>query len=179
MKSKSDTNETAAFSQNDALTNQAKASILLVVQAEIKDTLSPIIRESKGSRDILGGIKFWLRKERFEHPDGRTGAGKKWYPAESEGLDESAYRSPSHAYPWSYMHACRTAAHCAAMCKGDVRAVRKLARAIDKAKTHSELIAALPDIIRTIAFPTPKKFLLTAAIRGKVPGLTIFTEEAA
>ena len=35
------------------------------------------------------------------------------YPDSSEPLDTSCYRTPSRAYPYSYLLPCRTAAHCA------------------------------------------------------------------
>lgn len=58
-------------------------------------------------------LRYIRRKNRAEHPAGKFDSAKRWYPNPCEGLDVSNFRSPSHAFPFSYLLACRTAAHCA------------------------------------------------------------------
>ena len=57
------------------------------------------------------------RKARRAHPQGQTDRGGRWYPSEIEdcGGDGTRVRSPSRAWPWSYMLRCRTRQHCAAL----------------------------------------------------------------
>lgn len=55
---------------------------------------------------------YEARRDRIEHPDGRTDNGGRWYPSDEERCECCAYvRSPSRAYPWSYMLHCRTRVH--------------------------------------------------------------------
>lgn len=52
------------------------------------------------------------RQSRLEHPDGRTDNAGRWYPSDDEKCDCCDHvRSPSRAYPWSYMLHCRTRKH--------------------------------------------------------------------
>jgi hypothetical protein len=52
------------------------------------------------------------RRDRIDHPDGHSD-GKRWYPSDDEKCDCCrGIRSPSAAYPWSYMVHCRTRSHC-------------------------------------------------------------------
>lgn len=57
---------------------------------------------------------FSARKERLTHPDGTFDKQGRWYPSEIEDAegDGSCVRSPSRAWPYSYMLRCRTRAHC-------------------------------------------------------------------
>lgn len=78
-------------------------------------------------------LRYTFRRDRAEHPSGKTDNAGRWYPHASEKLDTSAYRAPSRAWPWSYMHACRTIAHCARLegVPQHVSKVRRLARQFD------------------------------------------------
>ena len=74
------------------------------------------------------------RRDRTSHPEGHTDGGGRWYPSEAEdihGTITSTIRGPSRAWPWSYAHACRTAAHVAELYGVEVSAVRREARRID------------------------------------------------
>jgi hypothetical protein len=60
---------------------------------------------------------YTARKDRKSHPEGRTDNAGRWYPSERENADGdgSSTRSPSRAWPWSYMSRCRTRQHCAVL----------------------------------------------------------------
>jgi hypothetical protein len=78
---------------------------------------------------------YIARRDRHAHPDGHTDNGGRWYPSDTEDCGvTNTIRSPSRAWPWSYMAACRTAAHVAALCGVDATALRREAREIDRAK---------------------------------------------
>ncbi len=83
---------------------------------------------------ILKAAQEYLdRRDRITNPDGKFDRAGRWYPSESEECDCcSGIRTPSRAYPYSYMVHCRTAAHVAALYNVDVRDVRKAARQIEK-----------------------------------------------
>lgn len=56
----------------------------------------------------------WLRrKSRQEHPDGEFDKARRWYPSEhDEEVFEYDVRKPSWKWPYSYLLACRSLAHC-------------------------------------------------------------------
>lgn len=91
--------------------------------------------DKKKMRKINRAAQRYLRRrDRDEHPEGRTDNAGRWYPAESEKFDASHHRFPSRYWPWSYMTACRTIAHCA-MLEGIpelLSEVRKEARRLDR-----------------------------------------------
>lgn len=66
---------------------------------------------------LLTATVYAARKARTTHPEGATDKGGRWYPSEREDADGdgSQARSPSAAWPWSYMLHCRTRAHCAVL----------------------------------------------------------------
>jgi hypothetical protein len=52
------------------------------------------------------------RKNRIEHPEGQFDTAGRWYPSAREDAGvTSRIRTPSRAYPYSYMAACRTLKH--------------------------------------------------------------------
>jgi hypothetical protein len=53
------------------------------------------------------------RQDRQTHPDGKFDKQGRWYPSEAEWVDECCrgIRSPSRAWPYSYMVHCRTKKH--------------------------------------------------------------------
>lgn len=101
------------------------------------------VRAAQGHRSkaVRAAVRYILRRDRHEHPDGERDNAGRWYPAVSENLDTSRYRSPSRAWPWSYMLPCRTLAHCAQLedCT-DLLLARRIARAIDKATTCDDAV---------------------------------------
>lgn len=78
--------------------------------------------------------RYYRRKTRQEWPRGAY-RGRKWFPADSEGLDCSRYRPPSIAFPYSYRDACRTALHCARM---------------EGVERHHRLVLRRAQVLRTI-----------------------------
>jgi hypothetical protein len=57
-------------------------------------------------------IVFQAMKEREIHPDGTFDNKRRWYPSADEDIEiTNNVRSPSVAYPFSYMKACRTKKH--------------------------------------------------------------------
>ncbi len=71
-----------------------------------KHTPSPV----KGIADAI----YTARKDRRVHPEGSFDKAKRWYPSNREDADGdgTCVRSPTRAYPFSYMLRCRTRAHC-------------------------------------------------------------------
>ena len=88
-------------------------------------------------KSIVDAI-YTARKTRRTHPEGRTDNAGRWYPGDREDAGVSSrIRSPSRAWPWSYMLACRTRKHVAQLVEialrgGDVPA--DVARAIGAAQ---------------------------------------------
>jgi len=56
---------------------------------------------------------YEARKERRAHPDGKFDNQKRWYPnvCEDADGDGSSTRTPSAAWPYSYLLRCRTRQH--------------------------------------------------------------------
>ena len=76
--------------------------------------------------------QFIARRDRLEHPGGEIDNAKRFWPADDERCACcDSIRSPSRAYPWSYMTHCRTAEHVAALHDVDAKAVRAVARELD------------------------------------------------
>jgi hypothetical protein len=76
--------------------------------------------------------RYERRKARTEHPDGKFDSHRRWYPSNAENCDSftSGIRSPSAAWPMSYMLAARTMAHCLALDGGTAEAAAVLRRKI-------------------------------------------------
>ncbi len=57
------------------------------------------------------------RKSRRTHPEGSFDKAMRWEPTEAEDQDGdgTCVRTPSRAWPYSYMVRCRTKAHCKAL----------------------------------------------------------------
>lgn len=66
--------------------------------------------------DITALVKkvYEARRDRITHPKGSRDRAGRWYPSAIEDAygDGTCVRSPSRAWPWSYMHRCRTRQHC-------------------------------------------------------------------
>lgn len=80
-------------------------------------------------------LTYLLRRERVEHPDGRFDKRGRWFPSEKEDCDCCAsVRTPSNAYPYSYLVHARSLEHIAWLhCKPEspqdfTTLVRKCAR---------------------------------------------------
>jgi hypothetical protein len=68
-------------------------------------------KEEANKKDVIDKI-FVARQERRTHPSGRQDNGGRWFPSNSEECDCcKSVRSPSKAFPWSYMTHCRTKKH--------------------------------------------------------------------
>lgn len=87
------------------------------------------------SEQVLKAAQEYLdRRDRITNPDGSFDKAGRWYPSESEECNCcGAIRSPSRAYPYSYMVHCRTAGHVASLYGVDVKELRRVARQIEKA----------------------------------------------
>ena len=64
-------------------------------------------------KGLIAGI-YAARKDRQVNPEGSFDKSGRWYPSDAEdaGGDGSKTRSPSRAWPYSYMLRCRTRQHC-------------------------------------------------------------------
>lgn len=81
---------------------------------------------------VRATLRYVNRKLRYENPKGSFDKSGRWFPANSEGLNTDRYRPPSRRWCYSYMVACRTAKHCAALesALDNVKLVRGLGRII-------------------------------------------------
>jgi hypothetical protein len=78
--------------------------------------------------------RYRRRRDRLEDPRGSCDRAGRWFPDYTENFVLRGYRIPSRTWPWSYMLACRTIAHCARL-EGIpqlVSEVRKAARKLDQ-----------------------------------------------
>lgn len=65
------------------------------------------------------------RQNRKTHPSGKTDNGGRWYPSEDEHCKCcDNVRSPSRAFPWSYMTHCRSIRHISNLHNVDEKALR-------------------------------------------------------
>lgn len=61
---------------------------------------------------------YEARRDRQVNPEGKFDGAGRWYPSQTEDADgsiERTHRSPSRAWPYSYMTACRTRKHVKAL----------------------------------------------------------------
>ena len=68
---------------------------------------------AKNKNSVLVNEVYEARRDRRVHPEGTFDDGGRWYPSDREDADGSgsSVRSPSRAWPYSYMLRCRTKAH--------------------------------------------------------------------
>ena len=88
------------------------------------------------ARTVYAAQEYLDRKARVSHPEGKCDRGGRWYPSEKEmQVCCNHVRTPSRAWPWSYMTHCRTLAHVAHLYgveEADVRAAVKVINAAQK-----------------------------------------------
>ncbi len=77
----------------------------------------------------MEAFETWKRRQsRSEHPRGRFDNGGRWYPSDEEWQPCCrGVRSPSRAYPYSYLTHCRSIEHVASLYGVDPAALRRLA----------------------------------------------------
>ena len=85
------------------------------------------MKQNSFSPEVEAAAREYIaRRDRMTHPDGTFDAASRWYPSESEKCDCcDGIRSPSRAYPYSFMTHCRSAAHVAALHGVDARELRR------------------------------------------------------
>jgi len=95
---------------------------------------------------IMEAAKLYIdRQNRTVHPDGKFDNASRWYPSDSERCGCcDAVRSPSRAWPYSYMIHCRTAKHIANLYSvSETELKREARRTLAEAQIATvELIAA-------------------------------------
>lgn len=101
-----------------------------------------------GPKAVQAGMTFRRRQDREEHPEGEFDKGGRWYP---KGKDAEVFdynrRSPSRAWPYSYMLHARTAEHVAKLFGVTATEVRKAGNAIKKLKAQG---LGATDILNTL-----------------------------
>lgn len=89
----------------------------------------------------LNALERYRRRQlRFERPDGYFDHAGRWWPNTTESQVTRYARTPSRAWPYSYLTACRTLAHCEELedaIHEDVLALRRLL------KKHPDIDVAL------------------------------------
>lgn len=77
--------------------------------------------------------EYIARKNRTSHPAGNFDKAGRWEPDDEEHCECCNYiRTPSRAYPFSYMTHCRTLDHIAHLYKVDKSDLRKQVSAMQK-----------------------------------------------
>ncbi|MDP9485329.1 MAG: hypothetical protein M3Q49_05975 [Actinomycetota bacterium] len=90
-------------------------------------------------RVIEAVVEYLARRDRRTHPAGEfDGAGRFYLDAGERQECCDGIRSPSAAYPFSYMKHCCSVEHVARLHNADERAVRKAARALSQALAKIE-----------------------------------------
>ena len=80
---------------------------------------------------LKAALAYRARQSRQSHPKGTFDKGSRWYPSSEEKCDCcEGVRSPSRAWPWSYMVHCRTMTHVASLHGVPLPEVRAALRAI-------------------------------------------------
>lgn len=78
-------------------------------------------------------MRFIARRDRAEHPSGDFDNAKRWWPDDDEDCDCCTYiRTPSRSWPHSLIVHCCTAEHVANLHGVSVKALRRVARELDK-----------------------------------------------
>ena len=75
--------------------------------------LEPAMPVSSLSDEARIELAYLARKERLVHPDGTFDKQQRWYPDRASEGGVPQVRTPSAAWPYSYMVACRTRVWCA------------------------------------------------------------------
>lgn len=90
---------------------------------------------SETSIKVIVSSVYDARKNRRVHPEGEFDAKSRFYPSARENADNftSTIRSPSAAWPYSYMVAARTRKHCRAL----------VLAALSGAEVPADVIAAI------------------------------------
>ncbi len=79
------------------------------------------------------------RRERMVHPDGYFDNAGRWYPYSDEVQNCcKGIRSPSRAYPYSYMTHCRTAIHVANLYEVDATDLRRAVKEMDGSQVKAK-----------------------------------------
>jgi len=98
------------------------------------NSTTPIASTFYGAAVDAAAREYLARRDRRTNPDGTFDSAGRWYPADGEKQPCcAAIRSPSRAYPYSYMVHCRTVAHVAAVHGVDARDLKSAARLIERA----------------------------------------------
>jgi hypothetical protein len=95
------------------------------------DPTYPTLRDLLGDDVVDMGIKFRDLRDRRTNPAGHFDSAGRWYPAHICPKCASV-RSPSRAWPYSYLKHCRTADHVASVAGVDATMVKRVAKAIDQ-----------------------------------------------
>lgn len=87
---------------------------------------------------------YQARKSRLAHPEGSFDNGGRFYPSESENADNytAGLRSPSRAYPYSYMTGARTLKHVKALSQANPTFFAKLVAEAEQKFAAAERKAA-------------------------------------
>jgi hypothetical protein len=87
---------------------------------------------------------YVARRDRVAHPEGNFDRQGRWYPDALEDADgfTRGIRSPSCAWPYSYMLAARTRKHIKALAELQPEYVLRLAREIAALSDQTQKIAA-------------------------------------
>ncbi len=88
---------------------------------------------------IAAALYEWKRlQDRRQHPDGTFDSAGRWYPSDAEKCECCAkIRSPSRAYPYSYMTHCRSVEHVANKFGVAVKDLRRETRACSLARAEN------------------------------------------
>ena len=110
----------------------------------------------------LAAVLYIKRRGRDEHPSGTFDSAGRWEPTDNESQDCcDSIRSPSRAFPYSYMTHCRTVKHVATLLNADEKVVRKRVKELEKHRSELDIIVTKYEQLKPVKF---KQFLKTDSI---------------
>lgn len=122
----------------------------------------------KFPKSVLDAARLYsARKERDSHPEGTFDNAGRWYPSDREWQECCGHvRSPTRAFPYSYMTHCRTAEHAANRFGVDVKEVRRAHKQVLPAERERE--RALASAYEEVGLPPFSGSCLALERGGKV-----------
>lgn len=103
------------------------------------------------SNSLLNAVStFLLRESGLQAPDGGFDSARRWFPKGRDKEVMADVRHPSRSFPFSYLKACKSIKHCAALFDADPAEVRRLAKQV-RAEVDAEMLKGQAALSTTIA----------------------------
>lgn len=103
------------------------------------------------SNSLLNAVRtFLLRESGLQSPEGGFDNARRWFPQGRDKEVMADVRYPSRSFPFSYLKACKSIKHCAALFDADPAEVRRLAKQV-RAEVDAEMLKGQAALSTTIA----------------------------